>query len=142
MSLRLCSSRALPSTQNWRFWFCCYDRLNYNLLVVELLCRNQKLCISIFLLAVFWPKHVKLTITCNFFLHLPSSHLSFIFMSQNVEKFICTLSCSVWKYFKNFLVIFFYSNVYEKACKNMREVLGKYVERFLVKLTQTGLNFP
>ena len=47
-----------------------------------------------------------------------------------------------WKYFKNFLVIFFYSNVYEKACKNMREVLGKYVERFLVKLTQTGLTFP
>ena len=39
--LRSYSSRAHPATQNPRYWFCGYNRLNANHFVHELLCRHQ-----------------------------------------------------------------------------------------------------
>ena len=46
--------------------------------------------ISIFLLTVLQPKRVKLTITCNFVLYLPSPRAVHIKMFQNDEKYICS----------------------------------------------------
>ena len=40
VSLRSCTSKALPTTQNTRYWFCGYNRLNFYLLIHELLFRQ------------------------------------------------------------------------------------------------------
>ena len=45
------------------------------------------------------------------------------------EKFIVYIQ--FWRYFQNYFTLFFYSHVYQKACKDLRKVLEEYVGQFL-----------